>query len=403
LLFTNRESAEQCKEFALAEHRGGAKLMPEEVQIRTFKSCVFLYAVLFPASKRSSIQPFWTHTGTGISSRLAEACLEYTFPIREVQGQIYSVIEECEAHDLVRERIAALLNRSPAPNTCAIKISADDVYLFPTGMTAIYTLHTCILGKHNAQTVLFGFAFRSTCFLFDNFGPGCILLGLGTTEELQELKALLEDGTRHKVQAVWTEIPANPMLITADLKALRSLADKHDFTLIVDDTVGSFCNVDVLSVADVLVTSLTKSFSGYADVMGGSIVLNKSSKKYSEFKAMFKGSYRGDYFRDDVKVLERNSRDYIAHSKSLNANAKSLVDFLDSYATNPTSTLHKIYYPTLNHDRDNYEAFMREAPRRSSRDMDVSSASSLKRQVRRLLSMTTCKLTTVLISEHISH
>ena len=45
----------------------------------------------------------------------------------------------------------------------------------------------------------------------------------------------------------------------------------------VDDTVSSFANVDVMAHADILVTSLTKAFSGYSDVLGGSVVLNPLS------------------------------------------------------------------------------------------------------------------------------
>jgi cystathionine beta-lyase/cystathionine gamma-synthase len=37
---------------------------------------------------------------------------------------------------------------------------------------------------------------------------------------------------------------------------------------VIDDTIGSFCNIDVLPVADVVVTSITKSLSGYANVCG---------------------------------------------------------------------------------------------------------------------------------------
>jgi cystathionine beta-lyase/cystathionine gamma-synthase len=35
---------------------------------------------------------------------------------------------------------------------------------------------------------------------------------------------------------------------------------------VIDDTIGSFCNVDVSPVADVIMTSMTKSLSGYANV-----------------------------------------------------------------------------------------------------------------------------------------
>jgi cystathionine beta-lyase/cystathionine gamma-synthase len=43
-------------------------------------------------------------------------------------------------------------------------------------------------------------------------------------------------------------------------------ADKYDVPVVIDDTIGSFCNIDVSPVADVIITSITKSVSGYANV-----------------------------------------------------------------------------------------------------------------------------------------
>ena len=115
----------------------------------------------------------------------------------------------------------------------------------------------------------------------EDFGTGYKSFGLGT--EFDELEAFLEDEAKNsrRIQALWAEFPANPLLVTPDLARLRDLADKYDFPLLIDDTVASFCNVDVLGAdgADVLITSLTKSFSGYADVMAGSAVINPITKQ----------------------------------------------------------------------------------------------------------------------------
>ena len=52
-------------------------------------------------------------------------------------------------------------------------------------------------------------------------------------------------------------------------KAWRELADKYDFLVVVDETIGNFMNVEVLKYADIVVSSLTKIFSGAANCMGG--------------------------------------------------------------------------------------------------------------------------------------
>lgn len=47
------------------------------------------------------------------------------------------------------------------------------------------------------------------------------------------------------------------------------MADEYDFAVVVDETIGNFINVNVLQYADVVVSSLTKVFSGDSNVMGG--------------------------------------------------------------------------------------------------------------------------------------
>jgi cystathionine gamma-synthase len=59
------------------------------------------------------------------------------------------------------------------------------------------------------------------------------------------------------------------LLRSPDLHRLRALADEFGFLLVVDETIGNFLNVEVLPLADIVVSSLTKVFSGETNVMGG--------------------------------------------------------------------------------------------------------------------------------------
>lgn len=62
------------------------------------------------------------------------------------------------------------------------------------------------------------------------------------------------------------------MLSSPNLERIRKLADQYDFAVVVDETIGNFINVNVLPYADVVVSSLTKVFSGDSNVMGGGYV-----------------------------------------------------------------------------------------------------------------------------------
>lgn len=303
------------------------------------------------------------NTGTGVSSRLAEDVLNNIQSLREgALGQLDAKPDDTPISKALRQRISGLLNRAPVGSPRRTEVSPKDVYLYQTGMSAIVYVHDYLMKWRNnskSKTVMFGFPFHQTVHIFEWWGPGLKFFPLGT--ELDELERYLQDEETNgsPVQAVWTEIPSNPLLVSSDLRHLRTLADNFHFALIVDDTVGSFCNVDVIPVADIIVTSLTKSFSGYADVMGGSAVLNPSSMRYDEFKSLFDGLYANDLYLRDAEVLLSNSEDYLTRSTTLNNNAVALVDYLHALTADPTSCVAKVFYPTINSTLSNYEEFKR--------------------------------------------
>ena len=362
MLFSHPEYATACKAFATSEARGEKRVLPNEVTVRIFKSNVALYAVIYPATKMPSVMPFWNMAGVGISSRLAESCLNHPEAPKEMQSAAAGELAKGRAHEQVQERIVELLERAPIGPPRIKKVTKDDVYLFTTGMACIYALQNYLSDQFHGVNAIVGFPFHDTYDLFKAFGAGCSFFGRGDEKDLGELAKELQrrkDEDLEPIQAIWTEFPANPLLTSADLKALRRLADDYDSILVVDDTISGFANVDVLGVADVVVSSLTKSFSGYADVMGGCIILNPSSKKYATLKGLVDRFYHNDYFSEDAAVLEHNSRDFLERSKILNENAEHLVNFLQIYVDNPASSLKKVLYPTTNTDRAEYEAFMR--------------------------------------------
>ena len=236
-----------------------------------------LYAVHVPPEDLEGALSFWRLAGVGISSRLAEQCL---IQLQDLPGfakmskfsanDAQSAAKWSDHHENICRRIIRLLQRSPTNADRIHHLTENDVYLYQSGMSAMYQLQRLLLTWRGTQSIIFGFPYELTLKMLETYGA-CKFYAFGTGKEIIELERHLEAEAREgrRPQAVWCECPSNPLLRTPDLRRIRSLADQYGFALVVDDSVGSFANVDVFEVADVLLTSLTKSFSGYSNVMGG--------------------------------------------------------------------------------------------------------------------------------------
>ncbi|KAG9313497.1 pyridoxal phosphate-dependent transferase [Chiua virens] len=232
-------------------------------------------------------------------------------------------------------------------------VGEDDVFLYPTGMAAIWNAHQlCLRARPPAKSVCFGFPYTDTLKILEKWGPGVHFFGHGLDSDIYTLESLLTEGstkdpTKLPILTLFTEFPSNPLLRSADLLRLRSLADKYDFLLVVDDTIGNFINVEVLPYADIVVTSLSKIFSGDGNAMGGSLVLNPRGRHYATLKSHM-GIYEDTFFSEDSLFMERNSRDFAHRVRTIDENAQAVCEFLRSRSTAggmPAAALKEVYYP----------------------------------------------------------
>ncbi|KAH7344427.1 PLP-dependent transferase [Rhizoctonia solani] len=383
--------------------------------------CVELHVVLFQEDAFSLGKQFWQHTGLGISSRLASAALnllarngesaapaaqpsrplcpnlksssarlgqtsppptqflqplvaenvgsEHDTYIEERYGRNLPKANAALAKTALRRRIAGVLvNDSPSaplsdetPELGASKrgvdVTEDDVFLFPTGMASIWTSHQLALAvRPQHKSVCFGFPYTDTLKILQKWGPGCHFFGRGQDADIDELSSILQT---ESILALYTEFPSNPLLRSANLPRLRELANKHDFLIVVDETVGSFVNVEVLPYADIVVSSLSKVFSGEVNVMGGSLVLNPKGKHYQALKSQLQRMYEDTYWGEDAVFMERNSRDFIPRVHTINQNTEALCQFLRNRslsALSPASgtVIKEVYYPKWE-TRANYD------------------------------------------------
>jgi cystathionine gamma-synthase len=153
-----------------------------------------------------------------------------------------------------------------------MNVPPDCVWLFPSGMAAIYAAHRAVTAlRPGARSVQYGFPYVDTLKIQQDLGPGAIFLPFGNEAELPALADAL---AAQPVSAIFCEFPSNPLLGSPPLQAVSDLAARHAVPVVVDDTISTYANVNPLPACDLLVTSLTKFFTGRGDVMAGAVVLN---------------------------------------------------------------------------------------------------------------------------------
>ncbi|KAK4240781.1 vacuolar transporter chaperone 4 [Achaetomium macrosporum] len=324
----------------------------------------------------------WQNYGTGISSRLAAALIpgvergeakvldwraDRNADVRVEKVPQSKGLPLGEAHRRLRERIAGLVG---GPRGGGKVVGQGDVFLYPTGMAAIYRLHKAMVEVKGAGTVVvLGSVFHNTFHLYKESEGGMKHFGRceGESGVIEALDSWLEGEkvAGRKVGYIFAEFPSNPILVSVDLRRLREVADKYGVPVVIDDTIGSFCNIDVSPVADVIMTSTTKSLSGYANVMGGSLVLPPSSPHHSAIKHALESHFHNEYFHADAAKLLSNSSDYLARSAILNRNALRLASYLHTHSLSSPGTspgtspvIKAVLYPPFTDTKQNYDAMM---------------------------------------------
>ena len=289
-----------------------------------------VFLVLYPPAAHEGALKYWRHTGDGISSRRAEALL------REDAGEP----EGGPAKAAVRARIAALL-----------QVSADQVFLFPSGMAALYTAHRALAAlRPGAPSVQFGFPYVDTLKIQQDLGAGSLFFPFGRETELPDLAAAL---AAQPVGGLFCEYPSNPLLVTPPLSALDELCRRHGVPLVVDDTISTYANVNPLPACDLVATSLTKFFTGRGDVMAGALVLNPDRPLSASLRAALAGEYEDTIWGGDAVLMDAYSADFTTRMAATNATASALCAWLRGHPA-----VAEVFYPETV-TRAHYDAFRR--------------------------------------------
>ena len=275
---------------------------------------------------------YWRITGDGVSSRRAESIISGA-----------SLSDDCSALDKVRAQLAGLYGQ-PVGN----------VFVFRSGMSAIFAAHRA-LGKMfpDRRSIQLEFPYVDSLKVQQEFGPGTTFVPMTENGGMHKVADILAN---EPIAGVYTELPSNPLLRTADLAGVAKLlheAGERGGPLMVDDTVATVFNVDALRHADLVTSSLTKFFSGVGDVLAGSVVVRDDSPYAEAFREHLNDARSLFLLPEDARVLVENASDFSERMPLLNANGERLFEYLKS-----RSEVARVWYPG-SEAAQHYESVMR--------------------------------------------
>lgn len=290
-----------------------------------------IHAVVLPEDGLEFALKYWQHSGEIVSSRLAEAALE---GLSEHE-------EGARAKKILRARIAEMTGAKPT-----------DVFLYPTGMAALTAIHRKLLKlRPGLKTIQLGHPYVDLVKIQEKFGAGCHFFASNDANDTDAFKTLLQEG---EFAGVFTDVPGNPLLGTASLPTLHEQLRAANVPLVVDETVGSYLNVNPMPYCDVMMTSLTKYFAGISDVMGGALILNQASPFYGAISNRLLEEYEDLWWGDDAALVSDRSFNFETRMHQINENGEAVADFLNSHPR-----VDRVYYPKFV-NADNYREVMRE-------------------------------------------
>lgn len=213
------------------EHRGPFVMKSEDLTFKAFDLAGHrVYAVFYNPMQTFGIIESWGQPGLGISIRGAEQLLKGVSTMVEVPLSLDTIPKptftpENWAHAGLRARVHELVHRAaidPADITCEVK----DVFLYPTGMAAIYKTTNLLLKYRPGTAVVLGIVFHNTFHhLFEESPSGFKHVGKVDEEAIDGFESWLEEERKAErpVSFALVEFPGNPTLETVDLPRIKTL------------------------------------------------------------------------------------------------------------------------------------------------------------------------------------
>ena len=271
------------------------------------KEVLGLHCLITDLESTPFAKAFWQHAGLGASSRQAAIALNKEISPSKDQGE--------RARNELCDRLSKIY-----------KCESNLIQLHPSGMASLATALAAIRRiRPTGKFLQIGFPYVDVLKLPQEIFGGCELL-IDTSND-----TLIAELNRKEPAAIIVELPSNPLLKCIDLPALSKLAHDRGIPLIADDTIGSALNIDPIPYADIIFSSLTKSFAGRGDILAGSLLISPESawrKELSEIIHITSLAPLGD---PDAIALAETSRDITTRLPQLNESCLRLKRKLEKH------------------------------------------------------------------------
>jgi cystathionine gamma-synthase len=288
-----------------------------------------LQVLVVPSRVQETADLYWRVAGEVVSSRQAQDFLD-------------GAMREGGKSHLVARAMAKFTGAAP-----------EDHFVFASGMAAVGAALRALPGlREGKKTLQIEFPYVDSLKAQEFFGHGLVYLNEARGESYDEALARIRQG---EFAGVFTEVPSNPLLRTADLERLAEACALGRTPLVLDDSAAGPLNVRCLEYADVVTSSLTKWVSGEGDVMAGMATVRADSPHAEGLRQSLAADAvdLAPLYIGDAEILLSNLREYPKRMEAVNANGLAVAGWL---AEHPAVA--RVWHPSRE-SRSEYEAVMR--------------------------------------------
>lgn len=221
---------------------------------------------------------------------------------------------------------------------------------FGSGMAAVSSIlvHLTKAGDHIlCSRGIYGCTFGLLSLMEEKYGITHDLVRMMTEEEI-------EKAVKPETVCIYVETPINPTMELVDLHAVVSVAKRHGFRVVVDNTFTSPYLQNPLEIgADFVLHSATKYINGHGDVIAGLLVGN-DKEEMEKIRMSVQKDYGAIMSPFDAWLLIRGLKTLPVRMERHTSNAEKLIKFLKGKAGVET-----IYYP-FDEDNPHYDIAKRQ-------------------------------------------